>query len=164
MFEDSKNLQQINEEAKKIQTRLKSPGKRFKHSTGLGRVEVFNFLSTVIFNLNHVPFFGIFCHFFRPSLLHWVSAKKEPLVGHKKGVFWPFLWPSQWFFCGTDSVQRTNFNEMPINAKKENIVKIEIHCTKKNSMGYLNTEILSCIKIWFLGDPLIRGEGDITKI
>ena len=34
-------------------------------------------------------------------------------------------------------MQQTNFNEIAINAKKEDIVKIENHCTKKIRMGYL---------------------------
>ena len=40
-----------------------------------------NFLSTVVFNFDHVYSSGIFCHFLRTSLT------KELLVGHKKGVF-----------------------------------------------------------------------------
>ena len=68
-----------------------------------------NFLSTVNFNFDHVSFFGIFCLFLRTSRSHWVSATKESIVGHKKGVFWPFLWPNQWFLCRTDSLFCRNF-------------------------------------------------------
>ena len=32
-------------------------------------------------------FFGIFWHFLRTSLSHWLSATKESLVGHKKFFF-----------------------------------------------------------------------------
>ena len=41
------------------------------------------------------------------------------------------------FTFHTDSVRRKNFNEMAINARKEDIVKIENHCTKKIKLGYL---------------------------
>ena len=82
------------------------------------------------------PFLA-FCHFLRTSLLRWVSATKKSFIVHKKSIFWPCLWPTQSFPCRIDSVRRTNFNEMAINAKKEDIVKIENHCTKKIRLGYL---------------------------
>ena len=36
----------------------------------IGKVPQYNFLSTVIFNFDHVSFFGIFGHFLRTSLSH----------------------------------------------------------------------------------------------
>ena len=83
------------------------------------------FLSTVNFNFDHVSFFGIESVWQRNL---WLVTKR---------VFLLFWWPNQRFLCCTDSVQRTNFNKMTINDKKEDIVKIEIDCTKKISLGYL---------------------------
>ena len=100
-----------------------------------------NFLSTVIFNFDHAFFFGVFCHFLKIISSHWISATKESSVCYKKGVFFLlFLWPNQCFLCRTDSVRQTNFNEMAINAKKEDIVRIENHCSKKMSL------IVDCLK------------------
>ena len=56
------------------------------------RVPKSNFLSTGIFNFNHVSFlFGIFCHFLKTSSLHWVSATKESLFCQKRVFFYVFV-------------------------------------------------------------------------
>ena len=112
-----------------------------------------NFLSTVFFNFDHVSFFGIFCHFLKISLLHWVSATKESPVCHKKVFFLLFLWPTQCFLCRTDSVQQTNFNEIAINAKKkrhsQNWKSMKI--LRKLDWGTLQSE---CRAKWLLGGCL----------
>ena len=66
-----------------------------------------NFLSTVIFIFEYVFFFLAFIA---------ISLK---------------------FVCRTESVRQTSSNEMAKNAKKEYMVKIENHFTKKISLGYL---------------------------
>ena len=44
---------------------------------------------------------------------------------------------NQLFLCHTDSVRQTSYKEMAKNAKKEDMVKVENHCTKKIRLGYL---------------------------
>ena len=89
------------------------------------------------FSILTMSLFGIFWHFLRTCLLHWLSATKESLVGHKNVFLKPFLWPTQCFFCRTDSVQRTNeLMKWQYMSRKE-IVQIENKCTKTVRLGYL---------------------------
>ena len=39
-------------------------------------------------------------------------------------------------------MQQKNFNEIAINAKKEDIAKIENYCTKKIRLGYLSGSLM----------------------
>ena len=50
-----------------------------------------------------------------------------------------FLWPTQCFLCCTDSVRRTNFNEIAINAKKEDIVRIRIRIIYFENSQFIDT-------------------------
>ena len=96
-----------------------------------------NFLSTVIFNLDYVIFYGIYCLFIDVCSLHWDSATKETLSWSQKRSKNTFFVSNQWFLCCTDSVQQTSSMEMSKNAKKGTMAKIENHCTKKIRLGYL---------------------------
>ena len=57
---------------------------------GLAQIK-FSYYSDFQFGQCVLFFFLAFFHFVRTSLLHLVSATKKSLVGHKKGVFLPFL-------------------------------------------------------------------------
>ena len=119
-----------------------------------------DFVINIMFQLYFVPYVWWICLFFddyhilghiKNEILFtkWELTKNSPLYGllnknvailrfgGKKGICWPFLWPTHWFLCRTDSGRGTNFNEMVINAKKEHLVKIENHCTKKIRLRYL---------------------------
>ena len=100
----------------------------------------------MIFNVDNVSFFWNFCHFIRTGSMYWVSATKEQLVGHKKGVF-----DRSWDQLNDSYVALTNKHQkMAIKAKKD-IVKMENHCTKKIRLGYLESNI------WRVDSPYWSG-------
>ena len=101
------------------------------------KVPLSNFWSILIFNFDHVYFFGILCHFLRTCSLHWVSATQESLSWSQKRSKNTLFVTRRWFLCRTDSVRRTSSKEKAKNAKKRDMVKIENHCTKKIRLGYL---------------------------
>ena len=96
-----------------------------------------NFISTVIFNFEYVFFLGIHCHFIKICLSHWVSATEETLSRSQKRSENTLFVTNLRFLYRTDSVRQTSFKEMAKNTKKGDVVKIEIHSTKKIRLGYI---------------------------
>ena len=84
-----------------------------------------NFLSTVIFNFDHV-FFGICCYFLRTCVSHWVSVTQESLIWPQKRSKSYLFVTNQWFLCCNDSVRQTNSQEMAKNSKKYAWSKLKI--------------------------------------
>ena len=115
---------------------------QFTHSRNVkgdvgNKVPQSNFLSTMILNFDFVFFFGL-----SAILLEFVGRTESVRrwnhwFGHKNGPKTTLLWQHQGFLCRTGSVQHTNSNKKAINAKKEDIFKIENHCIKKIKLGYL---------------------------